>query len=193
MGAQLAKNIHGAWVAGFFALYAGYFALKMLGDPVVDPSRSNRLARLITRANQPCVGLGIGGFAALAGVGGASLTIPYLLQAQVDMRRAVAISSAVGLAVAAAGAMSFATGVGTVDGDKTLVGLVCWPAALTIALSAIWMAPLGVAASHRLPARLLRRAFGGVLLAVCVATLVKLAEPPLAPIATHVASAFARR
>ncbi|HTN49904.1 MAG TPA: sulfite exporter TauE/SafE family protein [Burkholderiaceae bacterium] len=192
-GAQLAKHIHGAWIAGFFALYAGYFALKMLRDPVVDPNHSSHLARLIARVKRPWVALGIGGFSALAGVGGASLTIPYLLLAKVDMRRAVAVSSAVGLAIAAAGALSFATGVGPVAGDKTLVGLVCWPAALTIAMSAIWMAPRGVAASHGLPVRQLKRAFGGVLLAVCVTTLVKLAEPPVAPIATQVASAFATR
>lgn len=192
-GAQLAKHIHGVWITGFFALYAGYFALKMLRDPVVDPNSSSHLARLIARAKRPWVGLGIGGFSALAGVGGASLTIPYLLLAKVDMRRAVAVSSAVGLAIAAAGALSFATGVRTVAGDKTLVGLVCWPAALTIAMSAIWMAPRGVAASHRLPVRQLKRAFGGVLLAVCVTTFVKLAEPAVAPTATHIASAFAGR
>jgi uncharacterized protein len=191
-GAQLAKLVHGAWIEGFFALYAGYFALKMLRDPVVDPGRSGRLGILIGRARQPWVGVGIGGFSALAGVGGASLTIPYLLLAKVEMRRAVAVSSAVGLAIAAAGALSFASGVGTVDGDKALVGLVCWPAALTLAASAIWMAPRGVAASHRLPVRLLKRAFGGVLLAVCVTTVAKLHEPAAGAIATHVASAASR-
>jgi len=187
-GAQLAKHVHGAWIAGFFALYAGYFALKMLRDSGVDPEQSSHVTRLIDRVKQPWVGLAIGGFSALAGVGGASLTIPYLLLAKVEMRRAVAVSSAVGLAIAAAGALSFAVGAKTVAGDTTLVGLVCWPAALTIAISAICMAPRGVQASHRLPVRHLKRAFGGVLLVVCAAALVKLAGPPAVPAAATVAT-----
>jgi uncharacterized membrane protein YfcA len=192
-GAQLARVVHGSWIAGFFALYAGYFALKMLRDPAVDPGHPGHLARWVARMNRSWIGLGIGSFSALAGVGGASLTIPYLLLAQVDMRRAVAVSSAVGLAIASAGALSFAAAVGSVPGDRALLGLVCWPAALTLALSAIWMAPRGVAASHRLPVRLLKRAFGGVLLVVCAATLLKIAQPTAAPTATQVAASSALR
>lgn len=189
-GAQLAKHVDGAWIAGFFALYAGYFAMKMLRDPVVHPDHSSHITRLINSVKPPWVGLAIGGFSALAGVGGASLTIPYLLLAKVDMRRAAAVSSGVGLAIAAAGALSFAVGAETVIGDKALIGLVCWPAALTIAISAICMAPSGVAASHSLPVRHLKRAFGGVLLVVCATTLVKLAESPAVPAATTVAMAI---
>jgi len=177
IGAQLARHIDGTWIAAFFALYAGYFAMKMLRAPTVDPEHSTHLARFISGVKRPWIGLSIGGLSALAGVGGASLTIPYLLLAKVDMRRAVAVSSTVGLAIAVAGALSFAVGAETVAVHKTLVGLVCWPAALTIALSAICAAPRGVAASHRLPVRQLKRAFGGVLLVVCATTLVKLAEP----------------
>ena len=177
VGAQLAQHIHGAWIAAFFAIYAGYFALKMLRNRVVDPEQSSWLTLMIRRVKSPWIGLGIGSLSALAGVGGASLTVPYLLLGKVDMHRAVAVSSAVGLAIAAAGALSFAVGAHTGAADKSLVGLVCWPAALTIAFSAIFMAPRGVAASHKLPVRHLKRAFGGVLLAVCAATLIKLAVP----------------
>lgn len=177
VGAQLAQYIHGAWIAAFFAIYAGYFAMKMLRNGVVDPEQSSWLTLKIRRLKSPWIGLGIGSLSALAGVGGASLTVPYLLLGKVDMRRAVAVSSAVGLAIAAAGALSFgfAVGADTAGTDRTLVGLVCWPAALTIALSAMFMAPRGVAASHKLPVQLLKRAFGGVLLAVCATTLIKLA------------------
>ena len=196
VGAQLAQHIHGAWIAAFFAMYAGYFALKLLRNPVADADQSSRLTRLIRRVKPPCIGLGIGSLSALAGVGGASLTVPYLLLGKVDMRRAVAASSAVGLAIAAAGALSFGFGFAvdadTVAADKTLVGLVCWPAALTIAFSAIFMAPHGVAASHKLPVPQLKRAFGGVLLAVCATTLIKLAAPPAPQIAETTASTHVR-
>jgi uncharacterized protein len=192
VGAQFAQHIHGAWIAAFFAMYAGHFALKMLRNPVVELEKSSRLTLMIRQAKPRWIGLGIGSLSALAGVGGASLTVPYLLLANVDMRRAVAVSSAVGLAIAAAGALSFAVGAETIAGDKTLVGLVCWPAALTIAFSSIFMAPRGVAFSHKLPVTQLRRAFGGVLLAVCATTLTKLAVPPASQSAETIASAHAR-
>lgn len=194
VGAQWAQHIHGAWIAAFFAMYAGYFALKMLRNPVAGDDQLSRLTRMVNRVKPPCIGLGIGSLSALAGVGGASLTVPYLLLGKVDMRRAVAVSSAVGLAIAAAGALSFgfAVGADTVAADKTLVGLVCWPAALTIAFSAIFMAPRGVAASHKLPVPQLKRAFGGVLLAVCAITLIKLAVPPAPQVAETRASTHVR-
>ncbi len=194
VGAQWAQHIHGAWIAGFFAMYAGYFALKLLRNPVAGAEQPDRLTLMIRRVQPSWIGLGIGSLSALAGVGGASLTVPYLLLGEVDMRRAVAVSSAVGLVIAAAGALSFGFVVGsdTVAADRTLVGLVCWPAALTIAFSAIFMAPRGVAASHRLPVPHLKRAFGGVLLAVCATTLIKLAMPPAPPFAETSAATHIR-
>jgi uncharacterized membrane protein YfcA len=61
--------------------------------------------------------------------------------------------------------------------SSMLVGLVCWPAALILASSAILMAPQGVAWSHRLPVRHLKRAFGAVLVASCAAMLFKATIP----------------
>jgi uncharacterized protein len=175
VGSQLAKVVGGVWVALFFMLYAGYFAWKMLNDSAAAPPQRG-LARAIAALPMPCVAAAIGALSAVAGVGGASMTVPYLLARGVDMRRCVAVSSATGLAIAVAGAGSFAGATVTTD-QASLVGLVCWPAALTLAVSAILMAPRGVAASHRLPVPKLKRAFGGVLIAVCVTTLMKLIAP----------------
>jgi uncharacterized membrane protein YfcA len=51
--------------------------------------------------------------------------------------------------------------------------LIHWPAALLLAATAVVMAPRGVAASNRMPVRQLKRAFGAVLVAACLATVVK--------------------
>ena len=108
------------------------------------------------------------------------MTIPFLLAANVEMKRAVAVSSAVGLVIALAGGASFAvTPQAATALSPALFGLVCWPAALTLAASAIVMAPRGVAASHRLPVRHLKRAFGAVLIFACAGSLVKATEAAL--------------
>jgi Sulfite exporter TauE/SafE len=66
------------------------------------------LAAAIARSPTPLIGALIGGFSAIAGVGGASLTVPYLLSKNAEMKRAVTSASAVGLGIALVGASSFA-------------------------------------------------------------------------------------
>jgi uncharacterized membrane protein YfcA len=175
VGSQLAAAVSGRWVAIIFAAYAGYFALKMLSNPTVVVAPTGRAARAIVALPTPLAGALIGAFSALAGVGGASLTVPYLLLAGVELKRAVAMASAVGLAIALPGAVGYASAsLGTwASGSSSLIGLVHWPVALTLAASAVAMAPRGVAVSHALPVRHLKRAFGAVLLVICAVTLTR--------------------
>ena len=180
IGSQVAAALTGTWVAVIFVVYSGYFALKMLRDRPLQPKRPGRIARGLIALPVPVVGFLIGGFSALAGVGGASLTIPFLLFRGVDMKRAVAAASAVGLSIGLAGSLGF-TGPALTAGhgmSPVLAGLVCWPAAMLLAATAIVMAPRGVAAAHALPVRQLKRAFAAVLVMACAATLVKVVSAP---------------
>lgn len=175
IGSQLAAAVSGRWVAVIFAVYAGYFALKMLRDPAVAVARTTRGSRVIRALPAPLAGALIGAFSAVAGVGGASLTVPYLLAAGVEMKRSVALGSATGLAIALAGAVGYASAPPSVSvaSSPLLIGLVHWPAALMLAASAAVIAPRGVAVAHALPVRQLKRAFGAVLVITCAVTLAK--------------------
>ena len=176
IGSQLTAAASGRWVAIVFAIYAGSIALKMLRGPTTNGK--GRVARAISALPTPVVGVLIGAFASMAGVGGASLTVPFMLAVRVEMKRALAVSSAVGLAIALAGAASFATAsAGSASADSSaLFGLVHWPAASVIALSATLFAPGGVIAAHMLPVVHLKRAFAAVLVAACATTLSKAAS-----------------
>jgi uncharacterized membrane protein YfcA len=57
--------------------------------------------------------------------------------------------------------------------DTGLAGLVHWPAALALAATSTLTAPRGVAAAQRMPVHHLKRAFGALLVAACVATVGK--------------------
>ncbi|UXN00932.1 hypothetical protein N8D55_04725 [Xanthomonas hortorum pv. pelargonii] len=59
------------------------------------------------------------------------------------------------------------------DDSRGLVGLVCWTAAIAVALPATLLAPTGVSAAHRWPTRKLKRAFGLVMLSASLVTLWK--------------------
>jgi uncharacterized membrane protein YfcA len=180
MGSKVALAVNGFWITLIFTVYAGFFALKMIRP-------ASKSAEPPARARAPDPGLGsalpqwtvgvlIGGFSALAGVGGASLVVPYLLSRDAGMRQASAASSAVGLVIALVGAAGFSlapvNGLATAQ-QSSLVGFVCWPAALAIGTAALTVAPLGVALAHRLPVGRLKQAFAIVLLIVAAASLVK--------------------
>ncbi len=106
----------------------------------------------------------IGGVSALLGVAGGTLTVPFLLLCQTPMAQAVATSSAVGLALAVAGAVGYvAAGWSLADLPSGSAGYVYWPAVVAIALFSIPSAPLGAAMAHRLPPDRLRQGFASVL------------------------------
>ena len=177
IGSQLAAAANGRWVAMVFAIYVACVAVKMLRGSPVAPTDAGRAARIVGALPVPLVGALIGTFASIAGVGGASLTVPFLLSARAEMKRALAVSSAVGLAIALAGGAGFAiASVPVPTGSSELIGFIHWPAALMISVSATLLAPRGVSAAHMLPVIHLKRAFAAVLVAACTITLSKAAN-----------------
>ena len=180
IGSQVAAAANGRWVAMVFAIYVACVAVKMLRGSPVAPTDASRAARIVGALPVPLVGALIGTFASIAGVGGASLTVPFLLSARAEMKRALAVSSAVGLAIALAGGSGFAIASASVaTGSSELIGFIHWPAALMIAVSATLLAPGGVCAAHMLPVVHLKRAFAAVLVAACTITLAKAANTGL--------------
>lgn len=180
IGAVLAGLVHGTWVALIFSAYAAYFGIRMLRGATTAPKAKTPLPSgkpsWIQRVSPRTIGGMIGMFSASAGVGGASLTVPYLMAQRdsIEMRNAVAAGSAVGLAIALVGACAFAVGPSPiVSAQDGLLGLVCWTAALAVAIPAMFLAPVGVSTSHRLPTQRLKRAFGFVMLLASIVTVWK--------------------
>ncbi len=114
----------------------------------------------------------IGTLSSLVGIGGGTLTTPFLLWCGVGLRRAIATSAACGLPIALAGTLAHvAAGWDDVtpaaDGAYWgyYWGYLYWPALLVLAPSAMVTAPWGVRLAHGLPLDFLRRLFA-LLLAV---------------------------
>lgn len=96
----------------------------------------------------------LGAASAAVGLGGAFISVPYLLRQGLPMRRALATASAISLLVCTVGCLSYA--LFSRPGSHE----VRWLLALTVGLVATATAPLGVALSRRLPVELLRQMFG---------------------------------
>jgi len=118
------------------------------------------------RIGMTVAGSVIGAVSAIVGIGGGTLTVPFLLWCGVAMRQAVATSAACGLPIAAAGAAAFAwIGSSATALPPLSLGYLYLPALVGVAASSILFAPFGARLAHTLPVMVLKRFFA-VFLAV---------------------------
>ncbi|MFA5081813.1 MAG: sulfite exporter TauE/SafE family protein [Hydrogenophilaceae bacterium] len=123
--------------------------------------------RLPGRAGLWGTGLGIGSLSALLGIGGGNITVPFLHACNLELKRAIAISTALGFPIALFGAIGFVvSGWGHAALPPNSLGYISLPALAAIAASSILVAPLGVRLAHNLPVRNLKRIFGILVLAI---------------------------
>ena len=111
------------------------------------------------------MGTCIGFIAALFGIGGGTLTVPYLLSRGVVVTRAVAVSSASGvcMAVVASFVFGFAKDIHI---NEYTIGYIYWPGLVGILMTSIICSQKGVLLAHRLPVHLFKKIFAVFLLMV---------------------------
>jgi len=161
LGAALASQLSGevlVKVFGVFALLAG-LQLLLARQPTGHRPMSSRTVI-------SAVSVGIGAISSLVGIGGGSLTVPWLLWQRVRAQIAVGTSAACGFPIAVAGAFAYVFLGRMGDQTTSVTGYVHLPAFLGIAVTSALAAPLGVASVHRLKPALVRRVFGGFLLLI---------------------------
>ncbi|MDY7218437.1 sulfite exporter TauE/SafE family protein [Denitrificimonas sp. JX-1] len=114
----------------------------------------------------------IGWASAIFGIGGGSITVPFLVWRSIAMQKAVATSAACGFPIALAGAIVF---IITGWNDKLLpewsLGFVYLPALLGIAITSVFFARFGAKLAHKLSPLLLKRLFALLLTAVGISFL----------------------
>jgi uncharacterized membrane protein YfcA len=110
-------------------------------------------------------GMGAAGFviglvSAVVGIGGGTMSVPFLQWCNVPMRQAVATSAACGLPIALAGALGFVmSGWYTLGLPAWSSGYLYWPAFMGIVAASVLSAPLGARLAHMLPTAVLKRFF----------------------------------
>jgi uncharacterized membrane protein YfcA len=157
-GAVIATHLHGETLRLLFGIFALLAALQM-GFQIHPPSRG----RLPTTPWMVIAGAAIGMLSALVGVGGGTMTVPFLRWRNVVMQRAVAISSACGFPIAVGACTGFSL-ADEIGGSASVVAdAIYWPAALWIALASLVAVPVGARLTHRMSILSLSRIFAVIL------------------------------
>lgn len=109
----------------------------------------------------------IGLMSSILGIGGGTLSVPYLVKRGFVMRNAVAISSVCGFPIAVVGTATYIVlGWNNAALPPLTLGYVHVPGFIGITVASVPFAPLGAKIAHKLPSIRLKRAFAMVLLAV---------------------------
>lgn len=155
LGAVIADSLPSTNLRLIFGVFELLVATQMGFGLKVSPHRT-----LPGRPGMALAGGVIGTISAIVGIGGGTMTVPFLQWCNVEMRKAVATSAACGLPIAVAGALGFvASGWNEVGLPPMSSGYLYWPALGGIVVASMLFAPLGARLAHALPAAQLKRYF----------------------------------
>lgn len=168
MAAQIASKVNATYIAIFFALFMALVALQTFLKWQPKPSKTpGTLLGLIV------AGIGIGSVSALAAVGGGFLTVVYLGYKNIDIKRAIGTSAAIGFPIAITGTIGYMINGWSTTLDKPYTfGFIYIPAFLAISIASAITAPYGACCSHTLPEAKLKKIFAIICLVLSVKMLV---------------------
>lgn len=169
--AGLISGIHLQIIVGIFLLWVAYrmFAkaknqtASSTSNTADQDTQFNEIA-LPSTPKQLAAGGVIGIASAIFGIGGGSLTVPYLTRYGVVMQKAVGTSAACGLPIAIAGALGFMFfGMQQKIDVPNTIGFVHIYAFLGISVMSFFTAKLGAKVAHILSPAMLKKCFSVLL------------------------------
>ena len=164
----MAGTFGGSWVAAqlstrflkaFFVVFLYYVATQMLLN--IKPKPHRQIPGLTAMFG---VGGVIGGVSSLVGIGGGSLSVPFLTWCNTAIHRAIGTSAAIGFPIALAGAAGYVVNGLSVQLPPYSLGFVYLPALAGIAAASIVTAPVGAKLAHTLPVDKLKKIFALLLI-----------------------------
>lgn len=161
-GSLVAAKFDTGLLKGFFIIYVFLVALQILSDYAPNPARI-----LPARAALNCVGVAIGCVSSFVGIGGGTLSVPFLMVCNVPTKRAIGTSSAIGLPIAIAGALGYmVSGLHVVSLPNFSLGFIYLPAFIIIALASLISAPFGALLVQKLAVKKLKKIFAVLLIII---------------------------
>ncbi|BHH86328.1 sulfite exporter TauE/SafE family protein [Desulforhopalus sp. 52FAK] len=167
-GSFIASRMSTDFLKIFFVIFLYFVATQMLLGKKPKPGREiPGLAGMFATGNI------IGIVSSLVGIGGGTLSVPFMLWCNINAHHAIGTSAAIGLPIALAGTVGYiVNGWNVTDLPPYSLGYVYLPALIGIAAISVLTAPLGVKLAHSLPVDRLKKIFSILLYVVATKMLV---------------------
>lgn len=162
----IASKTNSVYLGIIFTVFMSYVAYTMFSNKKPKPSRT-----ILPKPALFASGGGIGLISGLVSVAGGALTVPFLIWQNIDVKKAIGTSSAVGVFLTVAGGVGYMlTGLHS-DANLNIpwaVGYVYLPAVFFISIVSFFVAPLGVKLVYTLPVGIIKKIFGLLSIALCI-------------------------
>ncbi len=163
-GGLIATHMPTLFLRAFFVVFLFCVSAQMLSG--YRPPATREMPGALGTAGAGGV---IGLVSSFVGIGGGTLSVPFMTFCNVPMHHAVGTSAAIGFPIAVAGTIGYVTGGwGTPDLPSACLGFVSLPAFAGIACASFCTAPLGARLSHALPTARLKKGFACFLILVAL-------------------------
>lgn len=161
----LATYMKSVQLAIFFSVFMAYVSIQMAIDKKPKPTRE-----ISSKKGLFFAGSFIGAISALVSIGGGSLTVPYLVWQNVDLKKAIGTSAAIGFPLSIAGTVGYIiNGLGeSLASSDMMLGFVYLPGVLLISLMSFFTAPYGAKVAHKLPVAKLKKVFALLLMTLSI-------------------------
>lgn len=155
-GGLAAKFLNGEALRLIFGIIALIVSVTMVRKEMWVISESLPKSRAVNGV----ISYVVGGFSALMGIGGGTLSVPVLSMFGFPIHNAVGTASSFGVAIAASAVGFYVWAGWNLEGlPGGSFGYVNWPAGLIIAAVTVFAAPMGAKFAHAMPKLTLRRCF----------------------------------
>lgn len=159
----LVNDMSGTALKLMFSLIIAALAVLMIGGT----DRFGSFKAGPRPAVHVCAGGIIGAVATFLGIGGATLSVPYMTHCRLPIRQAVGTAAALGLFIAMPATIGFVfMGLGVPDRPPFSFGYINLAAWILVAPVSIFSAPWGVKAAHNAPVQRLRFTFAIIMILV---------------------------
>lgn len=162
LGTWIAAMLSTNFLKGFFGVFLYYVATQMLMG--IKPKSTREIpgtAGIFTAGNI------IGIFSSLVGIGGGTLSVPFLVWCNTKIHKAIGTSAAIGFPIAIAGTLGYIiNGLGVEHLPAMSIGFINLVALAGIVAASVLTAPVGVKLAHSLPIDKLKKIFALLLYVV---------------------------
>jgi len=161
-GVWLTAHMSSNLLKAIFVGFAYFVAAQMLMNIKPKPTR-----QLPDGGGMLASGGAIGVVSSFVGIGGGTLSVPFMTWCNVPLHTVIGTSAALGFPIAAAGAVGYVVNGWNVAGlPAHSLGFVYVPALAAIAGASVLTAPLGARMAHALPVAKLKKLFALLLVIV---------------------------